>query len=118
MNFLCYFQGNRLDKLLLTHWQKFTFNPRYKPNRDKHAKFGIEFFSDQTLSALTNISLPLQKVKKKKKQWFCVNEPWFCFVCGVNSGGLRLKRDINEYGDFVKRFSVPSVEEKFELLGM
>uniref|UniRef100_A0A0D3DT46 Uncharacterized protein n=1 Tax=Brassica oleracea var. oleracea TaxID=109376 RepID=A0A0D3DT46_BRAOL len=60
-------QGNRLDKLLLTHWQKFTFNPRYKPNRDKHAKFGIEFFSDQTLSALTNISLPLQKVKKKKK---------------------------------------------------
>ncbi|KAJ0260850.1 Exocyst complex component SEC10a [Hirschfeldia incana] len=53
--------GNRLDKLLLTHWQKFTFNP---------------------------------------------------------SGGLRLKRDINEYGDFVKRFSVPSVEEKFELLGI
>ena len=36
----------------------------------------------------------------------------------MNSGGLRLKRDINEYGDFVKRFSVPSVEEKFELLGM
>ena len=30
MIFLCYFQGNRLDKLLLTHWQKFTFNPRYK----------------------------------------------------------------------------------------
>ncbi|XP_010453306.1 PREDICTED: exocyst complex component SEC10 [Camelina sativa] len=51
--------GNRLEKLLLTHWQKFTFNP---------------------------------------------------------SGGLQLKRDLNEYVVFVKSFGAPSVDEKFELL--
>ncbi|XP_010536964.1 PREDICTED: exocyst complex component SEC10 [Tarenaya hassleriana] len=53
--------GNRLHKQLLSHWQKFTFNP---------------------------------------------------------SGGLRLKRDITEYGDFVRSFNAPSVDEKFELLGI
>ncbi|KAL3572055.1 hypothetical protein D5086_025959 [Populus alba] len=34
------------------------------------------------------------------------------------SGGLRLKRDITEYGEFVRSFNAPSVDEKFELLGM
>ncbi|XP_059635018.1 exocyst complex component SEC10b-like isoform X2 [Cornus florida] len=34
------------------------------------------------------------------------------------SGGLRLKRDITEYGEFVRRFNAPSVDEKFELLGI
>lgn len=34
------------------------------------------------------------------------------------SGGLRLKRDITEYGDFVRSFNAPSIDEKFELLGM
>lgn len=34
------------------------------------------------------------------------------------SGGLRLKRDITEYGEFVRGFNAPSVDEKFELLGM
>ncbi|CAI9095527.1 OLC1v1031508C2 [Oldenlandia corymbosa var. corymbosa] len=53
--------GNRLHKVLLNHWQKFTFNP---------------------------------------------------------SGGLRLKRDITEYGEFVRSFNAPSVDEKFELLGI
>ncbi|GMH05720.1 hypothetical protein Nepgr_007560 [Nepenthes gracilis] len=53
--------GNRLHKLLLSHWQKYTFNP---------------------------------------------------------SGGLRLKRDITEYGEFVRSFNAPSVDEKFELLGI
>ncbi|KAK4804121.1 hypothetical protein SAY86_003938 [Trapa natans] len=53
--------GNRLYKGLLSHWQKFTFNP---------------------------------------------------------SGGLRLKRDITEYGEFVRSFNAPSVDEKFELLGI
>ncbi|XP_021887779.1 exocyst complex component SEC10b [Carica papaya] len=53
--------GNRLHKVLLSHWQKFTFNP---------------------------------------------------------SGGLRLKRDITEYGEFVRSFNAPSVDEKFELLGI
>ncbi|XP_057523823.1 exocyst complex component SEC10b [Amaranthus tricolor] len=53
--------GNRLHKLLLSHWQKFTFNP---------------------------------------------------------SGGLRLKRDITEYGEFVRSFNAPSVDEKFEALGI
>jgi len=36
----------------------------------------------------------------------------------VCSGGLRIKRDITEYGDFVRSFNAPSVDEKFELLGM
>ncbi|KAL2231531.1 exocyst complex component SEC10b [Sesamum indicum] len=53
--------GNRLHKVLLNHWQKFTFNP---------------------------------------------------------SGGLRLKRDITEYGEFVRSFNAPTVDEKFELLGI
>ena len=34
------------------------------------------------------------------------------------SGGLRLKRDITEYGEFVRSFNAPTVDEKFELLGM
>ncbi|XP_034926415.1 exocyst complex component SEC10b isoform X1 [Populus alba] len=34
------------------------------------------------------------------------------------SGGLRLKRDITEYGEFVRSFNAPSVGEKFELLGI
>ncbi|KAJ8748978.1 hypothetical protein K2173_013417 [Erythroxylum novogranatense] len=34
------------------------------------------------------------------------------------SGGLRLKRDITEYGEFVRSFNTPSVDEKFELLGI
>ncbi|WCJ22707.1 exocyst complex component sec10 [Euphorbia peplus] len=53
--------GNRLHKILISHWQKFTFNP---------------------------------------------------------SGGLRLKRDITEYGEFVRSFNAPTVDEKFELLGI
>ncbi|KAI3933583.1 hypothetical protein MKX01_032688 [Papaver californicum] len=53
--------GARLHKGLLSHWQKYTFNP---------------------------------------------------------SGGLRLKRDITEYGEYVRSFNAPSVDEKFELLGI
>ncbi|XP_059650898.1 exocyst complex component SEC10b-like [Cornus florida] len=34
------------------------------------------------------------------------------------SGGLRLKRDITEYGEFVRHFNAPSVDEKFESLGI
>lgn len=34
------------------------------------------------------------------------------------SGGLRIKRDINEYSDFVRSFNAPSVDENFELLGI
>ncbi|GMY18537.1 exocyst complex component SEC10b [Fagus crenata] len=34
------------------------------------------------------------------------------------SGGMRLKRDITEYGEFVRSFNAPSVGEKFELLGI
>ncbi|XP_073013619.1 exocyst complex component 5-like isoform X1 [Typha latifolia] len=33
------------------------------------------------------------------------------------SGGLRLKRDITEYGEFIRRFNAPSIDEKFESLG-
>ncbi|KAJ8541785.1 hypothetical protein K7X08_002601 [Anisodus acutangulus] len=34
------------------------------------------------------------------------------------SGGLRLKRDITEYGEFVRSFIAPQVDEKFEQLGI
>ncbi|KAM7476461.1 hypothetical protein LguiB_023704 [Lonicera macranthoides] len=34
------------------------------------------------------------------------------------SGGLRLKRDITEYGEFLRSFNAPSIDEKFELLGI
>ncbi|KAJ9542782.1 hypothetical protein OSB04_029288 [Centaurea solstitialis] len=34
------------------------------------------------------------------------------------SGGLRLKRDITEYGDFIRNFNTPTVDEKFELLSI
>ncbi|XP_031122774.1 exocyst complex component SEC10a-like [Ipomoea triloba] len=34
------------------------------------------------------------------------------------SGGLRLKRDITEYGEYVRGFNAPSVDEKFESLGI
>eukprot|EP00249_Psilotum_nudum_P023214 c28789_g1_i1 orf=366-2906(-) len=33
------------------------------------------------------------------------------------SGGLRLKRDVTEYAEFVRSFKAPAVDEKFELLG-
>lgn len=43
----------------------------------------------------------------------------FCYsLVYVLSGGLRLKRDITEYGEYVRSFNAPSVDEKFELLGM
>ncbi|KAG6490950.1 hypothetical protein ZIOFF_052282 [Zingiber officinale] len=34
------------------------------------------------------------------------------------SGGLRLKRDITEYGEFVRSFNAPSIDEKFEQLSI
>ncbi|KAG9442843.1 hypothetical protein H6P81_018697 [Aristolochia fimbriata] len=34
------------------------------------------------------------------------------------SGGLRLKRDITEYGEFLRSFNAPTVDEKFEILGI
>ncbi|KAI3933590.1 hypothetical protein MKX01_032695 [Papaver californicum] len=55
------FTGTRLHKGLLSHWQKYTFNP---------------------------------------------------------SGRLRLKHDITEFGEYVCSFNAPSVDEKFELLGI
>lgn len=33
------------------------------------------------------------------------------------SGGLRLKRDVSEYAEFVRSFKAPAVDEKFKLLG-
>lgn len=33
------------------------------------------------------------------------------------SGGLRLKRDVTEYAEFVRSFKAPAVDEKFESLG-
>ncbi|EPS72505.1 hypothetical protein M569_02253, partial [Genlisea aurea] len=34
------------------------------------------------------------------------------------NGGLRLKRDVTEYGEFVRNFNAPTIDEKFELLGI
>lgn len=34
------------------------------------------------------------------------------------SGGLRLKRDITEYGELLRNFNAPSVDEKLESLGI
>ncbi|KAL8263609.1 hypothetical protein R6Q59_021739 [Mikania micrantha] len=34
------------------------------------------------------------------------------------SGGLKLKRDINEYGDFLRHFNTPTIDEKFESLSV
>lgn len=33
------------------------------------------------------------------------------------SGGLRLKRDVAEFTEFVRSFKAPAVDEKFEFLG-
>ncbi|KAG6467196.1 hypothetical protein ZIOFF_074983 [Zingiber officinale] len=38
--------------------------------------------------------------------------------CVQTSGGLRLKRDITEYGEFVRSFNAPSIDEKFEQLSI
>ena len=72
MNFLCYFQGNRLDKLLLTHWQKFTFNPRYN-----HTKFGI---SVHFLVFDVVTPLGIDYCKGKKIMVLCEINLGFCFV--------------------------------------
>ncbi|PSS03999.1 Exocyst complex component like [Actinidia chinensis var. chinensis] len=40
------------------------------------------------------------------------------FLTELVCGGLRLKRDITEYGEFVRSFNAPTVDEKFELLGI
>ncbi|KAH6833186.1 exocyst complex component sec10 [Perilla frutescens var. hirtella] len=34
------------------------------------------------------------------------------------SGGLQLKRDITDYADFVRNFNAPTVDEKFESMGI
>lgn len=48
----------------------------------------------------------------------CISLFGFCYCCMLCSGGLRLKRDITEYGDFLRNFNAPTVDEKFEQLGM
>lgn len=40
----------------------------------------------------------------------------FLAAC-VRSGGLRLKRDVAEYAEFVRSFKVSIIDEKFEFLG-
>ncbi|KAG0553793.1 hypothetical protein KC19_12G039600 [Ceratodon purpureus] len=42
---------------------------------------------------------------------------WKRFTFDRPSGGLRLKRDVLEYADCVRRFKIPTVDEKFSLLG-
>ncbi|KAK9068325.1 hypothetical protein SSX86_012436 [Deinandra increscens subsp. villosa] len=34
------------------------------------------------------------------------------------SGGLKLKRDVTEYGDFLRNFNAPTIDEKFETLSI
>ncbi|ESW07356.1 hypothetical protein PHAVU_010G123000 [Phaseolus vulgaris] len=57
---------------------------------------------------LTELGNRLHKVLQNHWQKYTFNP----------SGGLRLKRDITEYGDFLRSFNAPSVDEKFELLGI
>ncbi|XP_068667881.1 exocyst complex component SEC10b-like [Aristolochia californica] len=42
---------------------------------------------------------------------------WLKFTFSA-SGGLRLKRDITEYGEFLRSFNAPTIDEKFELLSI
>ncbi|KAI3829255.1 hypothetical protein L1987_03374 [Smallanthus sonchifolius] len=42
---------------------------------------------------------------------------WLKFAFNA-SGGLKLKRDITEYGDFLRNFNTPAIDEKFETLSM
>ncbi|KAL4567040.1 hypothetical protein LXL04_022611 [Taraxacum kok-saghyz] len=46
-----------------------------------------------------------------------VTNHWLKFSFNA-SGGLKLKRDITEYGDFLRNFNTPTVDEKFELLSI
>ncbi|CAH1412011.1 unnamed protein product [Lactuca virosa] len=46
-----------------------------------------------------------------------VTTHWLKFSFNA-SGGLKLKRDITEYGDFLRNFNTPTVDEKFELLSI
>ncbi|KAF5774676.1 putative exocyst complex component Sec10 [Helianthus annuus] len=42
---------------------------------------------------------------------------WLKFAFNA-SGGLKLKRDITEYGDFLRNFNAPTIDEKFESLSI
>ncbi|XP_076909669.1 exocyst complex component SEC10a-like [Bidens hawaiensis] len=42
---------------------------------------------------------------------------WLKFAFNA-SGGLKLKRDITEYGDFLRNFNTPTIDEKFESLSI
>ncbi|KAI3711559.1 hypothetical protein L1987_70098 [Smallanthus sonchifolius] len=42
---------------------------------------------------------------------------WLKFAFNA-SGGLKLKRDITEYGDFLRNFNTPAIDEKFETLSI
>ncbi|KAJ6955433.1 exocyst complex component SEC10b-like isoform X1 [Populus alba x Populus x berolinensis] len=92
--------GNRLHKGLLNHWQKFTFNPSWLLH----------------LTALAGIL----SVHSEFKRGDAEPEIYVLSLLGFGAsfGGLRLKRDITEYGEFVRSFNAPSVGEKFELLGI
>ncbi|XP_071691097.1 exocyst complex component SEC10a-like [Rutidosis leptorrhynchoides] len=46
-----------------------------------------------------------------------VTNHWLKFSFNA-SGGLKLKRDITEYGDFIRNFNTPTVDEKFESLSI
>lgn len=117
-------QGNRLYKGLLGHWQRFTFSARCQL-----LLFSLLFCA--SLRALTSeITTILGTSVIFVLVLVCQNVIWiltvdyvftlvliiaiFFFLC---SGGLRLKRDVSEYAEFVRSFKAPAVDEKFELLG-
>eukprot|EP00252_Welwitschia_mirabilis_P014977 TRINITY_DN33064_c0_g1_i1.p1 TRINITY_DN33064_c0_g1~~TRINITY_DN33064_c0_g1_i1.p1 ORF type:complete len:834 (-),score=193.38 TRINITY_DN33064_c0_g1_i1:189-2690(-) len=47
----------------------------------------------------------------------CLLNHWQRFTFSP-SGGLRLKREITEYTEFVRKFNAPAVDEKFESMGI
>ncbi|KAG5616363.1 hypothetical protein H5410_016187 [Solanum commersonii] len=106
--------GNRLHKGLLNHWQKFTFNARACLEGHPGNWIWCNWCNYIVLSCLEG------QITKKQ-----VLAPglWFSDEGSTDysvdaCGGLRLKRDITEYGEFVRSFNAPSVDEKFEQLGI
>lgn len=76
-----------------------------------------------TLSKVTSLGTSIQLDEIPLQTFFqlpltCVVSLLSLIYSLVCSGGLRLKRDITEYAEFVRSFNAPTVDEKFELLGM
>ncbi|KAG0598045.1 hypothetical protein M758_12G040600 [Ceratodon purpureus] len=91
--------GFGLYNSLIQHWKRFTFDPRLR-----RALYHRSQIVEHACKRLWNV------IETTKLAIFFM---WKCCL----SGGLRLKRDVLEYADCVRRFKIPTVDEKFSLLG-